>query len=233
MSMISTTDHGRIAEAVKAAEANTNGEIFCIVTGEVSQYREIPLAWAAAAALIVPPAFLVFGLQPWTYLDRYLAMTKASDWSTGGGAGTALVEAITAYAVGQTLLFALVAALVSIPPVRRALTPRFLKQHRVRRQAYAHFASTGLAADSERTGVLIFASLKDRHVEIVADKGIHDAVGDPVWNAAVKALVNGMKRRAPGQGFVDAIDICGKALSEHFPASGPHDNRFSDELVEL
>lgn len=230
--MLSKTDHERIAEAVKAAEANSSGEIFCIATDEVSQYREIPLAYAAAAALIVPPLLLAAGLQPWTYLNRVLDMARTSDWSTGG-AGTALVEAITAYAIGQALLFALVALLVSIPAIRRALTPRFLKQHRVRRLAYGHFASTGLIHAENRTGVLIFASLKDRHVEIVADKAIHDAVGDPVWDAAVKALVDGMRRRAPGQGFVDAIGLCGKALGEHFPASGPRDNRFSDELVEV
>ena len=228
--MLSQADHTRIAEAVKAAESRTSGEIFCIATGEVSQYREIPLAWAAAVSLIVPPLLLMFGLQPWTLLNRYLA--AGGEWSTTSGQ-TVVAEAIAAYAIAQTVLFALVALVVSIPPVRRALTPRFLKQRRVRRLAYGHFASTGLIHDPQRTGVLVFASLKDRQVEIVADKGIHDAVGDPVWNKAVSALVKGMKRRDPGQGFVDAVGVCGAALADHFPADGPHDNRFSDELVEL
>lgn len=230
--MISKSDHQRIAEAVKAAEAGTTGEIFCIVTAEVSQYREIPLAWAAGTALVVPPLLLFFGLQPWSYLSSLFDLARTSDWSTGG-ARVAVAEALAAYAAAQAILFALVAALVSIPPVRRALTPRFLKAHRVRRQAYAHFASTGLAADPERTGVLIFASLKDRRVEMVAEKAIHDAVGDTVWNAAVGALIAGMKRRQPGQGFVDAIGLCGRALAEHFPSSGPQENRFSDDLVEV
>ena len=230
--IISKADHQRIAEAVRAAEANTNGEVFCIVTQEVSQYREIPLAWAAAAALIVPPLLLVFGLQPWTYLNPLMDMTRAGDWSTGG-ARTAVAETLAAYAAGQAILFALVAVIVSIPEVRRRLTPRFLKRHRVRKFAYGHFASTGLSADAARTGVLIFASLGDRQVEIVADKAIHDAVGDKVWDAAVGALVGGMQRGRPGQGFVDAIGICGTALAEHFPSSGERDNRFSDELVEV
>jgi len=108
-----------------------------------------------------------------------------------------------------------------------------LKHHRVQRTAYAHFASTGLANAPNRTGVLIFASLKDRQVEIVADKAIHDAVGDKVWDAACAALVNGMKRRDPGEGFVKAIGMCGDALAQHFPSTGPHDNHFPDELVEV
>jgi putative membrane protein len=234
--MLSKADHARAAEAVKAAEARTSGEIFCIVTGEVSQYREIPLAWAAAAALIIPPLLVMVGLQPWTLIDRYLPSTTPDGWSIGGAhlaTQTLVAEALGAYAMMQAILFAVVALIVAIPPVRRALTPRFLKQHRVRRLAYGHFASTGLIHAPDRTGVLIFASIKDRQVEIVADKGIHDAVGDKVWNAAVSALIGGMKRREPGQGFVDAIGLCGEALAVHFPATGPNDNRFSDELIEV
>jgi putative membrane protein len=227
--MLSQQDHQRVAEAVQAGEARTSGEIFCIVAGEVSQYREIPLAWAAAVALILPPLLLVFGIQPWLWLDRY---TAGGDWSVGGSQ-VLVAKAIGAYALAQGLLFAVVAGLVSIPQVRRVLTPRFLKRHRVRRTAYAHFASTGLIHAADRTGVLIFASLHDRQVEIVADKAIHDAVGDPVWDAACKALVDGMKAGRPGDGFVKAITVCGDALAEHFPASGPHENRFPDELVEV
>lgn len=235
--MLSAQDHARIAEAVKAAEAKTSGEILCIVTGEVSQYRETPLAWGAAAALIVPPILIMVGVQPWTWIDQYAPQASAgAGWSIGGAhvaTQTLIVDAIGAYALAQTVLFALVAFVVAVPAVRRALTPRFLKQHRVKRTAYAHFASTGLINDPSRTGVLIFASLKDRQVQIVADQAIHDAVGDKVWNAAVGVLVEGMKRGDPGQGFVEAIGLCGDALAAHFPADGPHDSRFPDELVEL
>ncbi len=233
--MISKSDHARIAEAVKAAEAGSSGEIFCIVTAEVSQYREIPLAWASATALILPPLLVAFGLQPWALVSRFLPVSAERAWATGSGPSVAqtVAENLGAYAVAQAIIFAVVALIVSLPPVRRALTPQSLKRHRVKRMAQGHFISTGLINDPDRTGVLIFASLKDRQVEIVADKAIHDAVGGKVWDSSVSALVAGMKRRQPGQGFVEAINICGAALAEHFPTSGPHDNRFSDELIEV
>jgi putative membrane protein len=234
--MLSEADHARIDQAILDAEARTLGELSCVVTREVSQYREIPLAYAAAAALILPPVLLVFGLQPWTLIDHYLPSSGDAGWAIGGAAlatQTVVSGAIGAYALAQAALFALVALIVSIPVVRRPLTPRFLVRHRVRRMAYGHFASTGLAHAPGRTGVLIFASLMDRQVEIVAEKAIHDAVGDPVWNAAVAALVRGMKRKDPGQGFMEAITLCGDALAEHFPASGPHQHRSPDELLEI
>ena len=234
--MLSETDHARIDQAIKAAEARTSGEISCVVTAEVSQYREVPLAYAAATALILPPLLLVFGLQPWVLIDHYMPMSGEGGWSIGGGqlaTQTVVSGAIGAYAVAQAALFALVALITAIPVVRRRLTPRFLVRHRVKRMAYGHFVSTGLIHAPGRTGVLIFASLKDRQVEIIAEKAIHDAVGDRVWDAAVGALVQGVKRGDPGQGFMDAIRLCGDALAEHFPASGPHEHRSNDELVEI
>jgi putative membrane protein len=234
--MLSQADHARIDAAIVEAEARTVGELSCVVTGEVSQYREVPLAYAAAAALILPPTLLVFGLQPWTLIDRYLPASGDVGWSIGGGAvatQTVVSGVLGAYALAQAALFALVALIVSIPAVRRPLTPRFLVRHRVRRMAYGHFASSGLAHAPGRTGILIFASLQDRQVELVAEKAIHDAVGDEVWNAAVAALVHGMKRRTPAEGFLDAIKLCGDALAEHFPANGPHQHRSPDELVEI
>ena len=212
--MLSATDHANIAAAVTAAEAKTSGEIFCIAAEEVSQYREIPLAWGAAFALILPPLLLVLGVHPWTW-----AVQESQGWNAApASAQTLISEAIGLYALAQTALFAVVALFVSIPEVRRALTPGFLKRHRVRRTAYAHFASTGLINAPNRTGVLIFASLKDRQVEIVADKAIHDEVGDKVWDAAVKALVKGMKKQAPASGFVQAIEVCGAASPSISPA---------------
>lgn len=231
--MLSAADHANIAAAVTAAETKTSGEIFCIAAEEVSQYREIPLAWGAAIALIVPPLMLVAGVHPWTWAVQESQGWNAAPASAQAANGALISEAIGLYALAQTALFAVVALFVSIPEVRRALTPGFLKRHRVKRTAYAHFASTGLINAPNRTGVLIFASLKDRQVEIVADKAIHDEVGDKVWDAAVKALVKGMKKRAPGSGFVHAIEICGAALAEHFPSEGPHDNHFPDGVVEV
>ena len=224
--MLKPQDHWRISAAIAEAEAKTSGEIFCIVAEEVSKYREVPLAYAAAVALILPPVALLLGLHPWTLADF------GAGWSDAPNLGQAITQALATYAGVQAVLFALTAFLAAIPPVRRALTPRFLVRHRVKRTAYAHFASTGLSHVETRTGVLIFASLDDRQVELVADAMIHKEVGDTAWNAAVAALVGGVKSADPASGFVRAVEICGAALAEHFPAAGPHAPH-GDGVVEL
>ena len=227
--MLSEAEHRRVVQAVATAEAATTGEIVCILANEVSNYRETPLAWAAAVALLAPPLALLLGADP-AWLTPW-----RSGWSVAHAAalGGATVGALEALCLAQVVLFAIVAALVAIPPVRRALTPGPLKAHRVHRAALQQFLATGLHANAARTGVVIFASRHDRRVELLADDAIHTAVGDVVWNASVKAVQDGMKRGDPAAGFVRAVELCGAALAEHFPSTGPKENLLSDRLLEL
>ena len=225
--MLSEADHMRIASAVAAAEATTTGEIVCILAREVSNYREVPLAWAAAAALIAPPLALLAGLTPETLTPW------AADWTAGAGPGASTARMLEAYGLLQVGLFAVVAGLVSIPAVRRILTPTSLKRRRVHAVALRQFLATGLHASAARTGVVIFAAQQDRRVELLADDAIHAAVGETVWNAAIAAVQDGMKTGRPADGFVRAVELCGAALTAHFPSQGPHQNAISDRLLEI
>ena len=57
--MISDVDKRRIAEAIRAAEKKTAGEIFCVIAHACGDYRLVPIAWAALVALAVPlPIYL-------------------------------------------------------------------------------------------------------------------------------------------------------------------------------
>ena len=49
--MISATDKTRIADAIGAAETQTAGEIFCVIARQTSDYRFVPIVWAAALAV--------------------------------------------------------------------------------------------------------------------------------------------------------------------------------------
>ena len=231
--MISEADHQRIMAAVAKAEAATDGEIVCVMSQEVSRYREVPIGFAALIALAGPALAVASGLTPWS-----LVLDGARRLEGGWTASRALNETdlsliLGLYAVIQTLIFAVTVLVASIPPVRRSLTPRALKQHRVHKAAWAQFAATGLHLTEGRTGVLIFASLHDRVVEIVAEEDIHKKVGDAVWSAAVAAVQAGMKSGKAADGFVQAVEICGAALAQHFPSTGPHANDLPDRLLEI
>ena len=78
--------------------------------------------------------------------------------------------------------------------------------------------ATRLLGSQIGAAVVIFASLEDRMVAVVADEAIHRKVGDQAWDKAVAAVLSGVKQGAPATGFIDAVTLCGALLAEHFPA---------------
>jgi putative membrane protein len=226
--MLTQDDHRQIGEAITAAESRTTGEIFCVLAHEVSRYREVPLAWAALAALLLPPLIVLPGLH-------HVFFSVTPDWSTDSPRAMErlALRALTSWSLFQAVIFLAVTLLVSLPKVKRAMTPRFLKRHRVRQAARRHFVAAGGKLGRNQPHILIFASLWDRQVELVAHSAIHKAVGEGPWNAAVAALSAGMTDRKAAHGFIRAIAICGAALAEHFPAESHGKNALADDILEI
>lgn len=229
--MLTDQDRARIEASIKTAEARTRGEIYCVVAHESSDYREAPIAWAALAALAAPAILLLAGIRV-TVPDIF-----GEDWSAaqiGAVAEAAAREAVAGSILLQGVLFLLVAVVVSIPPIRRFMTPRSLKRERVRRRAQEQFLAKNLQSTRERTGVLIFVSIQERLAELIADEGIAAKVDPKAWDMAMGLLTDGIKRGQPAEGFEQAIAHCGEILATHFPArAGDNPDELSNTVVEL
>ena len=195
-------DETRIAEAIRAAEQKTSGEIFCVMAAASSDYRFVPIVRAALIALAVPLPLFYF----------------TSLWAD------------QIYFV-QIAVFVVCAILFSLPGVRFALVPRWIKRDRAGVEAKRQFAARGLHLTKQRTGVLIFASVAERYVEIVADAGINAKVSPEVWDKAVNAMIEKIKLGRPVEGFVEAIRICGEVLAKHFPPGAINKNELPNKLV--
>ena len=100
-------------------------------------------------------------------------------------------------------------------------------------QAMQQFFAHGLHRTESRTGVLIFAAVAERYAEIVADAGIDSKVTPQVWAAAIDALIEGIKQGRPADGFVAAIERCGRVLAEHFPPGALKRDELPNRLVEI
>jgi putative membrane protein len=226
---LTTEAHDRIAAAIATAEARTSGEIFCVLARRVSSYHDVSLAWAAAAALILPLGLIPLGFDPaWIpgLADSWeAAHLAARDVSIG--------QALGAYALIQAVVFLTVYLLTRLPAVTRWVTPRAVRRARVRDAAVQQFLAHGLHVTEARTGVLIFAALSDHQVEVVADKGIHARVDQSVWGDAAEALSQGLKRDDPAAGFEAAIGVCGEVLAKHFPPGANNPNEVADRLVVI
>lgn len=226
--MLTDEDRRNIAAAVSRAEAESSAEISCVLAEEASHYREVPLAWAAIAALLLPPVALAFGFEPLALADMISGWAAAQSSTVD----TDILLALSAYAVVQAVLFAAVAFVVSVPGVRRRLTPGFVKSHRVMQSARHHFLAQSARLGDGRPFVLIYASRRDRRVEILASPAAHKAVGESVWREAASVLGASMRERRAGEGFARAVEICGTQLARHFPPGEDRRNMLPDTLIE-
>jgi putative membrane protein len=202
--MISESDKTRIADAIRAAEARTAGEIFCVIARHSSDYRLVPIAWAAAVALLTPLP-LVY-LTSWPAAVIYLC---------------------------QLAVFLVVALALSHPRLRFYVVPRRAKHDRAHSEAMRQFFAQGLDKTEHRTGVLIFASVAERYAEIVADAGINEKVTPQVWDRAINELTMAITAGRPADGFVEAVEQCGAVLAAHFPPGALKRDELPDKLLEL
>jgi len=202
--MIAQADVERVTQAIRAAEARTAGEIFCVIAHASSSYSLVPLTWAALLALIVPLPLIY--LTQWPVLTIYLAQLAA---------------------------FAAISAVLSLPALRYRVVPKAMKHQRAHAEAMRQFLAHGLHLTEARTGVLIFASAAERYAEIIADTGIHAKVGNAVWEQAMAALVAAIKAGRAGDGFIAAVEQCGAVLAQHFPPGAINRDELPNKLVVM
>lgn len=228
--MLSKDQHAAVRAAIAAAEARTSGEILCVVARQSAHYGEVPFGWASALALAAPPLALALGVRPGALLAVF-----QNDWIAAHTAAinSAMTAALIGYAALQAALFVVAASLASLPAVKLALTPGSLKRSQVHKRAMEQFFARGLPALEDRAGVLIYVSSAERRVEVIAGEGIHGKVGEAVWNQAVAAALQRIRRGDAAGGLIAAIEICGAALAEHFPAEGEPANRLPDDVAEI
>lgn len=201
MAYLSLEEQRRINAAVKAAEERTSGEIVCVLAEASSDYMSYATAWSALIALIAP----------WVLL----ALTDLS---------------VRGIFVAQIIIFVALFLVLSESSVLRLLVPRRARRAAAHRAAMEQFMIRGMARKKNRAGILIFVSLAERYARIVADDGIAARVTQPVWQEAVDELLERAKAGAIAEGFVIAVEKCGRVLAEHFPPVAGEEDELPDRI---
>lgn len=206
MIRFSSDDKARITAAIHAAEKNTSGEFVAVVARASDHYAFLPLLWSAILALLFPGACYLGGLSlRWVHIYQL-----------------------------QLLLFIVLAVLLlSVPGLHLKLVPRRVQHARASRLARAQFYEQGVQLTLHHSGVLFFVSLAERYVEIVADKGIHEKLGEAHWKGIIDKFVTQVSQGQVVDGFIDAIGACGAAMAEHYPPDPADTVELSDGLIEL
>ena len=201
----SEPDRQRIADAIRAVEARTSGEIVCVVARACEPYLIVAALWSALAGMLGGGILVL------------------------GGVGLSAAQLVGVQSGVALLVFLMLHHM----PLRMALVPRRVKQRRAARLARTQFLEQGLHRTTDRTGILIFAAMAEHHVEVIADSGINAVVDPGTWESIVGGFTSHMKQGQTVDAFVDAIAAAGAELDGHFPRQPDDSDELPNHLVEI
>jgi putative membrane protein len=227
-------DHSRINAAIAKAESSTSGEIICLVRSKPFEHKETAHFWAFMTALLAPMIALGFGLSVPELFSKFLRGLLGWWWNGSGleqlGHSLLFFAFLAAF---QLIIYGGSWLLITAFKLESHLTPRALKKQKAHKDALEQFRSRGFEATHERTGVMIYCALDAHFVEVIADVGIYQKVDKSIWDHAVGALLSGVKKDELSSGFIEAIEMVGLALSQHFPPRTQNPNELVDQLIEI
>lgn len=189
-----------LAKAVRDIEKGTDAEIIIVVRGRSGTYRHADYLFGALVAF----AGLLFVLfSPFDFRTFWVPFDV----------------------IGLFLAGAFVSSRSGL--IRRSLTTRKFRAQAARIGAAAMFYDAGIANTQAENGLLIYLSLLERRLEVIADRGILKAVPPLEWNNSVYELKK-IARQPDPDSLVQAARDLGTLLAEHLPATGENPNELAD-----
>lgn len=207
---LSDADREQIRQAVDGAERQTSGEIVPMV---VSHSYHYPMANVIGAITIAFPLSIVLA----QIIGEIFWIGSQNVWLFIGIA---------------TVTFALFHEIVKrVSWLKRLFISKKEMVEEVREAALTHFFKEELYKTRDETGILIFISVFERKVWVLADKGIYAKVSEGQWEGVVNHIVEGIKNRRQGQAICEAVTKVGTLLKQHFPIKRDDTDELRDLIV--
>jgi putative membrane protein len=187
-SRFTADEHRRIDSAIARIERNTTADLDIVVIRASDHYSLYPVVWAGFGALLIGGLVALFRPEL-------------------KGLKVILIELIILIAL--TPLFDWL-------PIRLWLVPTRVKHARARQLAHREFDAHFTNAFS-RKRILLFVSLGEHYVEVIADHDTHALVPDDAWIKIVNDLMTALKVGHAVDGLLAAIESCGALLKSHHP----------------
>lgn len=100
-----------------------------------------------------------------------------------------------------------------------------------RQRAIEVFSQLRIWDTEQNNGVLIYLSLADRDVEIVADRGVNTKLGVQLWEEVCHEMEVAFRCGRFEQGVVEGVRRVSRHLSAHYPSAGEKRNELPDKPV--
>src|SRR6266550_7869909 len=189
-----------LAQCVRDIEKDTDAEIVIVVRARSGSYRQADYLFGSLLSF----AGLLFVLfSPFNFHQYWVPVDVA-------------------------LLFAAGVYLSSrLNSIRRLLTTKKFRALAVRAGAAAMFYEAGIANTSAEMGVLVYLSLLERRLELIADRGVLKLVPALEWNRILFELHQAGQKPEP-ESLLKGLRDLGDLLAQHLPATGENPNELPD-----
>ena len=180
----------RIAKTAKEVEGRTIGEIVVMVVGSSEDYfdGEVIGSVLFGSLLAMVLTAIFFHSSMWFFIP-----------------------------LSFVFFFPFRFLLKKYPSLRTAFLGIKRTENAVRHRAIRAFHEKGLTRTREHTGVLFFISLLEHKVWVLADKGIHEKIGQETLNKFAAKVSSGVREGRACDALCEAIKEAGDLLTKHFP----------------
>jgi putative membrane protein len=189
-----------LTDCVSQIENTTDAELVLIVRARSGSYRHADYLFGALLAF-AGLLFLLF--SPFEFHQYWVAIDVVVLF-----AGGAFISSRSNF-------------------VRRLLTTDKFRSEAVRRGAAAMFYEAGIANTNAELGLLIYLSILERRLELIADRGVLKGVNALEWNQLVFELHEAGRKPEP-QPLQEGLQKLGCLLAKHLPATGENPNEIQD-----
>jgi len=183
-------EHQRIDAAMAAIKRDTSADLNVVVTPVSDRYPLYPITWAAIGAILLGALISLF--RPMT-------------------ASRIVIEFQLCFLIFMTLL-------LDWLPFRLQLVPKRVKHSHAWQLAHREFNAHTIANPNHPHRILLFVSLGERYVEIIADHETHALAPDGTWNKIVDEFLTTVKAGHVADGVLAAIAACGAILKNTHPS---------------
>jgi len=182
-------EHQRIDAALAAIKRDTSADLNVVVTRVSDRYPLYPITWASIGAITLGALISLF--RPET-------------------ASRTVIEIQLSFLIVMTLL-------LDWHPIRLSIVPKRVKHAHAWQLAHREFNAHVIANPNQPHRILLFVSLGERYVEIIADHETHALAPDGTWNKIVDEFLTTVKAGHVADGVLAAIGACGAILKNTHP----------------
>lgn len=202
--VLTEADQERVRAAIREVEDSTSGDIVPLVVERSDPQTHAWLLGGFALAMLANVALI----GPLAQLSLpFLALAEA---------------ALLAIGLGVARL---------CPDYRRWFLGARRADATAGEQATIEFAQLTQGRGPDQALVLLFVSLYEHRVVVLASQPVAGVLAPERWPAVVEAVLSGVRRGRLADGLVAGVQACGAEMQRAFPAAGERDNHFADRAI--